>query len=509
MAQTYRHGTYGEFAASISGTAVQGNTVAVYVGTAPVNLIRGYTEKKIINMPVLLSTLADAKAAVGYAHNWDSYTLCEAVKAHFDNQSGNIGPIVVINVLDPAKHTKSGGPTSQQLTITNGHAAISSDTIILDTLKIAEKTEGTDYTVDYDFTSGQVLIDSIEDKLEGTVQATYSEVDPSAVTAEEIIGGVTGAGVYSGLGAVGLVYPKLNRIPNLLLAPGWSSTPNVYMAMLSAATKINGHWDAFVLADIPLNTAETVAGRAKAGTARLTSREAVDTLEKAKAWAEKNNYTQERSKVLWPQAVGTDGRVYHLSTLTAWLIQMVDAVHNGIPMESPSNRPLPIVRQYFGTDSQNQGFDQTAGNTLNEVGITTAVFWGGTWVLWGGHTAAYRFGAVTDPRTIFDNSIRMMMYITNSFQQEQAFVIDRPMTRSMADTIRNREQEKADALVAVGALIGTPVVRFEQTANRAEDLVEGNFVWDFEATPTPQFKSGTLRVAYSAAGFASYYGEEA
>lgn len=38
----YKHGTYGEFAASIGDAATQAGTIAVYVGLAPINLVRGY-----------------------------------------------------------------------------------------------------------------------------------------------------------------------------------------------------------------------------------------------------------------------------------------------------------------------------------------------------------------------------------------------------------------------------------------------------------------------------------
>lgn len=493
MAVIYKHGTYGEFAASVGGVAVQAGTIPVYVGALPVNLIRGYADAGIINAPVLLRSMAGARQAVGYSPDWEKYSLCEAVKAHFDNPLGNVAPIVVINVLAPDKHRKNGEATTATLTFSNGRATIASDTIILDTLVLADKVEGVDFSVDYDFTGGLVLIDSIGEKLTGTVEVSYSEVDPSAITEAEIIGSVTEGGVYSGLGAVGLVYPEHNLIPNLIAAPGWSEKPAVYNAMIAAGKKINGHWDAFVLADIPLKK----------------DTEKVDTLAAAKKWAEENAYTSERSKVFWPKAAGTDGNIYHLSTLAAWLMQSVDSTHAGIPMETPSNKPLPAARQYFGDGSTNRGFDQVQANELNEVGITTLIYWGGQWVLWGGHTAAYKFGKVTDNRVVFDNNIRMLMYILNSFQLEHALTIDKPMTKSMADTIRNREQEKADALAAVGALIGAPVVRFDEDTNSTAELTEGNFVWDFEGTPTPQGKSFTLRAAYTTAGFDSYFGEEA
>ena len=488
MALTYKHGAYGEFAESISGAATQSGTCVVYVGTAPVNLIRGYAAADLVNVPVKLDDLAAARRYMGTSKNWTAFTLCEAFGVHFENPITNAGPVVAINVLDPALHKKTE-QTTKQITFTNGRAIIESDTIILDTLVLSDKVEGVDFTIDYDWTNGRVLIDSIADvEITGQVQATYSEVDTSKITKAEIIGGVTAAGVYSGLGAVALVYQELNLIPNLIVAPGWSHDPEVYAAMVSASMKINGHWDAFVFADLTLTE--------------------VDTIEEAIEWAEDNGYTSERSKTFWPQFVLVTGNVVHGSTLAAWRQLLVDAEHNGIPMETCSNKAVPIARQYFGVSSTNRGFDQSRANDLNAAGISTAVYWGGQWVLWGGHTAAYTFGAVTDNRVVFDNSIRMMMYVTNSFQQEWALTIDGPMTTSMADTVKAREQAKADALVAVGALIGTPEVRFDQSANSTDDLVEGNFVWDFSATPTPQFKSGTIRVAYTDAGFESYLGGE-
>lgn len=490
MATVYKHGAYGEFAQSIGGVAIQSGTTAVYVGTAPVNLIRGYASA--VNEPIRLTDFASVQRLMGYSPNWNTFTLCEAFKVHFNNTAGNAGPIVAINVLDPATHKKAQA-TNVQLSFVNKQATITSDTIILDTFAISDKVEGTDYTIDYNYTTGQVIIEDISsDGMGATIQATYSEIDTTNIDEDVIIGGVTANGVYTGLGCVALVYQKMNLIPNLIVAPGWSENKAVYTAMVTAGTQINGHWDAFVLADLPLTDDDG----------------AIDTIEKAIQWKSDNGYTLERSKIYYPQFTNTDGEVFHGSTLCAWKMLQVDADNDGIPMETPSNKSVPIARQYFG-ESSNAGFDQQRANDLNAAGISTAVYWGGQWVLWGGHTAAYEFGKVTDNRVVFDNNIRMMMYISNSFQQEWGVVIDEPMTLSLADTIKNREQEKADALVAVGALIGNPVVNFIESENPTSELVEGNFIWDFEGTPTPQFKSGTLRVAYTDEGFSSYYGEEA
>lgn len=485
----YKHGTYGEFAASVGDVAQQSGTVAVYVGTAPVNLIRGYAAS--VNTPVKLSNIADVRRLFGYSDNWDAFTLCEAFYTHFSNPTGaNVGPIVAINVLDPAEHAKAD-ETTQTLTFTKGRATIISDTIILDTLVLANKVEGTDYSVSYDFDKGHVVINSIGTPITGTLQATYSEVDTASVTTAEIIGGVTAEGVYSGLGCIDLIYQELGLITNLISCPKWSSTKVVYDAMITAGTKINGHWDAFVAADIPV----------------LDGATKVDTIAAAIAWKETNGYDDETHKPFWPMGMLASGKPIHASTLYIWRQMLVDATHDGVPMESASNKAVPVVKQYFGAGSANRGFDQQHGNELNANGITTIVYWGGQWVLWGPHTGAFKHEATADNRSIFDVSIRMMMYVSNSFQQEHALVIDSPMTRAMADTIKNREQAKADALAAIGALIGTPKVDFLESDNSTANLVQGDFVWVNKNTPTPPFKSGTLKVAYTTEGFDSYFGE--
>ena len=487
MATVYKHGTYGEFAPTIARASTQSDTMAVYVGTAPVNLIRGYAA--YVNEPVYLTDLTNTRRRLGYSDDWGTFTLCEAFKAHFDNPIGtNVGPIIAINVLDPNVHKKSS-QTTKQLTFANKKAIIEGDTIILDTLALADKVEGTDYSVEYDWTRMQTVITDISASgITDQVQASYNEIDTTSLDKDDIIGGVTESGVYTGLGCVNLIYQELNRIPNIIAAPGWATDSEVYRAMVSAGTDIDGHWNAVAIADIPVEDNDTMA--------------------EAISWKNTNAYTNERSKVCWPMGQDVYGNVYHLSTACVWGMLVTDANNGGIPMETPSNKQTFIAKQYFGAESTNRGFTQTQANELNASGITTVCYWGAKWVLWGPHTAAYEFNADNDARSIFDNSIRMMMYTLNSFQQEHASVIDKPMTRALKDTILNREQTKADALAARGALLGQPVVSFEESDNSTADMVEGNFVWAFRGTTTPPFKSGTLKVAYTDEGIDDYIGGE-
>ena len=485
---SYKHGLYGEIAGSKAVNAAQAGSVAVYIGTAPVHQISGYADKGLINTPIKIENLSDAKSKLGWSEDWEKFTLCEAIATHFNNTVGNVGPIYVVNVLDPDTHVSEEAKTTT-IGSNNGVAEINDSTCVIDTITI-EGASSESYTATYDTNTGKVKITFKANWLSGNV--SYNTVDTTSVTKTDIIGGTTEDGQYSGLDALKLLYQEHNVVLNMLAAPGWSHIPEVYKAMVSIVQKLNGHWDGFVNADIPLVDAEGAA---------------IDTIAKAIKWKADNGYTSERSKVYWPMVKDGSGKVYHLSTVGQATMLRVDMGHDSIPFESPSNKEIMATCQFFGTTSKNRGFDQTTANSLNEKGITTACFWGGRWVLWGPHTASFIEGGSTDPRAIFEVNVRMLMHITNGFQLRHGTRVDAPLTPQDKDTILNVERETLDTLCGVGALIGTPTVEFLESANPATNMMNGDFVWDFSATPTPPFKSGTARVSYTDDGFAAFFGE--
>lgn len=499
MSSEYIHGAYGTVGDSVVSSATEATTAPLLVGTAPVNLIRGYADASIINTPVKLSNIG-GKNTIGYSDDWDSFTLCEVLKAFFDNDNGNIGPIYIINVLDPDTH-RATEETTVSLTFTNGRAYIESDTIILDTFALEDKVEGTDYALSYNFSTGKLAITSADssNKLTGSITASYYDVDTTAVTDDDIIGTVSDDGVYTGLQAGTLLYPKKNVITNLIGAPGWCDNQTVYEAFCEFAELINSHWFAFVFADIPLEDSDSTA---------------VDTIAKAVSWKSSNGFDNMYSKVFWPQANTSDGDIYHLSSLAMAEQLRTDLSHDGVPMETCSNKSIPVDAQYFGESATNQGYDQNSANTLNANGITTLAAWGGEYVLWGPHTAAFVAGddgnaeSDVDPLAIFDTNMRMQEYILNQFQETWGSSVDAPMDKNMKDTILESEQQKLDALVTKGALIGSPTVEFLESENSTTSLMNGNFKWNILDTPTPPAKSMTAEVAYTDAGFTSYFGEE-
>lgn len=488
----YLYGVYGRIDNTVPEDASKANFAAVYVGTAPVNLIRGFADKNLVNEPVLLSNIT-AKNVIGYSKNWKNFTLSEVITAHFDNSKGNIGPIYAINILDPEKHKKESA--EHLITFVNGEAKIESDTIIIDSFAIEEKVEGTDYTLSYSFSTGKLTIISIgSQKLDGQVACSYEEVDPSKVT-EAVFQGDKKDGVYTGAHVIEKLYPFYGIIPQYVAAPGFTEIPANYEALCDLCYQINNHWFGFVYADLPV-----VAGSQK-----------IDTFDKAKQFRADNNYFKANSKIYWPMA-GINGKgVFHLSTLAVvekMRTDMKQAGHH--PCGTDGNKPVPISYQYFGEGSTNGGFDQEDGNVLAQEGIATVVAWGGTFQLWGDHTAAFTFAQkdAIDKRLYFDVNVIMLNYTLNKFQADYGTQIDDNVTKAMIQTITHDFGEWLSSLVTDGALIGEPKVMFLEENNSTSEMTEGHFVWNVLQTNAPLFKAAECYASYTNAGISEFFGEE-
>lgn len=487
MAADYKYGVYGQIGDDIAQNASEAGTAPVYFGTAPVNVFTDYADK--VNKPIKISNLSDAARKLGHfakSTKWGDFTLCEAIAAHFANLNGNIGPIYVVNVLDPDKHRKQTA-TTQEVTFANRRATIASTNIIVATIAIEDKVLDVDYTISYDFSSGTLTITDIGETATDSAEVSFNEIDAALITETDVVGGESTDGSLTGIAALKLVYQTCNVIPSYLAAPGWSNKKAVYDALVGASQNINGHWCAFVYADIPVKSAKTIA--------------------EAKAWKEQNVYKSGFSKVFWPK-VKSGNDVYHLATLALVEKLRCDMKNYNVPFETDGNKAIPVSGLYFGEGVKTPGFDKADANDLTAAGIATTIYWEGNWRTWGDHTAAYTFGGGHKAREIFDVNIIMLFYLLNSFQKDWGTSIDKPMTIALRDTILNREQEKLDGLVAQGALIGKPVVEFLESNNSESDVMNGNFLWNITATNTPPLKSATGVVSYTDAGFSAYFGGE-
>ena len=78
----YFHGVKAsEIATSVIATVQTTAGLPVVFGTAPVHLTKN--PSKYVNKPVICYSWDEAVQAIGYHHNWDKYTLSEAMYTEF------------------------------------------------------------------------------------------------------------------------------------------------------------------------------------------------------------------------------------------------------------------------------------------------------------------------------------------------------------------------------------------------------------------------------------------
>ena len=492
----YLHGAYGEINAVGNRVSDESLSAIVCIGTAPVHTVEGGASN--VNVPILINNIAEARKYLGYSDEWADYTLCEAMHVFFENKG--VGPLVFINVLDPATHKKETKTTGTK-TPSNGVITIASaESIILDTVVIkttgqtpTTKVKGTDYTIAYNPDKKTITIQEITSGALGTAALTveYFEIEPSAVTDSVVVGSSDGLGMNTGVFAVKDVYQVTGYIPAYLIAPGFSSHPTVHAAMYQNSVKINSHWDAYMFVDLPIVNGSTAI-----------------TLDTAATFKAANGYNKENETVYFPLATGIDGQTYHLSTLAAANFQELMIAQDGIPYRTASNTACSLIENlYLGEAYAGRIFDDSIINEkLNKNGIASAAYVGGRWAIWGAHSADYNQDNATQINVAETNRM-MLYYISNDFQDRRTLDVDQPLTPNDIKTIVSEEQTRLDALLAVGALTYGEVM-LNSSAQARADILNGDWQFSFNVTTTPLAKSLKAVVNWTDDGFATYFEEE-
>ena len=486
----YKHGAYGVIQAVGSRVADESQGAIVYVGTAPVHNVEGGANN--VNKPIVVNNIAEARKYFGYSDEWDKYTLCEAMHVHLENKG--VGPLVFINVLNPATHKASESGTVSK-TPENGRVTIpAAQDIILDSVVVKSgntaKIKGTDYAIAYNVEKKTITISELTAGALGTsaLTITYNTVDASAVTAADVIGASDGLGLNTGIFAIKNVYQLTGYIPAYLAAPGFSSVPAVHAAMYQNSVKVNGHWDVYMFVDLPIVNGETPL-----------------TLDTAKTYKNGNGYTKENETVFFPLAQGTDGKIYHLSVLAAANFQELLLAQDGIPYKTASNTDCSLIENlYLGASNTGRIYDDSIINEkLNKNGIASAAYVGGRWAIWGCHSADYD-QENGDQINVAETNRMMLYYISNDFQHRRTPDVDKPMTANDLQTIIAEEQTRVDALLNIGALT-RGVVTLNADAQAKSDIMNGDYSFLFDITTTPLAKSLTAIVNWTDEGFVTYF----
>lgn len=457
----YKHGVYtSEVATSLVAPITGTAGLQVVVGTAPVNMLAD--PAAAVNVPLLVNNYKEAVEAVGYVPDFASYTLCESISANFSVVG--VAPMVLINVLDPAKHKTALTQTSVQ--VNDGVAVIEEVGVLLAGLTIKNETtllnDGTDYTTTWndDGTLNIVLISGGAGDSATTLTVSGNKIDPSKVTAADIVGGVNAStGAETGLEVVRQVYPKLSMTPGILLAPRFSADATVAAALQAKTKNINSVFGAVCIVDIN-STSD--------GATKYTD---VKTRKEAQAVSDPNAYA------VWPYAKLGE-TVYSGSALAAALTAYTDAQNDDTPNVSPSNKAIAISAACLA-DGTEVLLDQEQANTVNSFGVATWLNMNG-FRLWGNNTAAYP--GITDPKDRWFSVRRFMTWAANSFILTYFQKVDSPANKRLIEAIVDSENVRGNGFVARGVCARYEIV-FNEDENTTTDLLDGKITFHQYITP--------------------------
>ncbi|MDY4147227.1 MAG: phage tail sheath family protein [Acidaminococcus fermentans] len=455
----YKHGVYvSEVPTSVVPMTETDAGLPVVFGTAPVHLA---TEPAAANRPQICYSYDEAVKAFGYSSDWEKYTLCEVLYSQFSLFAR--GPVVLVNVLDPKKHKKH--IADQSVTLTDGQATIE-DAVLVDTLEVKKNdgtstlVKGTDYEAEHD-DDGNLVLTILAKGVTGTVKVSYDALDATAVTADDIVGGVdTDTGAYKGLECLNQVFPLTGLIPGFVLAPGWSDDPTVAAVMVAKAANINEHFRALALTDI--------------------STKEVKKYSDAPEWKKKNNYTSANQVALWP-CFKLGDKVFHGSTELLGVAATVDSNNDDIPYVSPSNHSA----QGNGLcleDGTEVILGPEQANYLNGQGIVCGLNFMGGLKIWGNRTGCYP--DTTDPKDAFIPIRRMFNWVYGKVVTTFWSQVDGPVTKRVTQTVADSVNIWLNGLTAMGVILGGRI-EFLSDENPTTNLEDGIVRFHIYLTPPP------------------------
>ena len=455
----YKHGVATEEQpTSVATPAASASGLQVIIGTAPVNMTADPAAG--VNTPKLCYSFAEAQAAVGYNTDFADYTLCESIYTSF--QVASAAPIVLINVLDPAKHKKTVTKESVTLDSHIGYLAelgAIKSTIVVSNVD-AKLTEGKDYTLSYDST-GRTMVSMISTGSAyalDAVTATYDALDPSKVTDADIIGGLDAStGKETGIELVRQVYPRFGMAPGFLLAPHWSRKASVAAALNAKTTKLNGNFHSQAVIDIDVAKTKSYVDVAAAKEAQGVS--------------------SSKEITLWPNAKIGD-YIIDYSALYAAIQAAQDQANDDVPARKVSSLAASVSAAVLD-DGTEVNLDETQAAVLNGAGIVTLINASG-WRIWGNNTAAYP--GSSDPKERWITCRRMFNFLQNTFIESYHSHIDDPTDPRLREAIITSFNGYLNSLASAGKIYGGEI-SYDAADNPESELLNGHVVFHISVAP--------------------------
>lgn len=418
------------------------------IGTAPMG---------DVNKPVFVNS---ETLAAQFGPELSGFTLPQALRAIADH---GVMSVVVINVLDPAKHRSR---VTDEVINPNGGATLAhpmvSDVVVKNSTGATTYTAGHDYRVDTQtgtvtrLTSGSI---SATDQ----VKVTYAWLDPSKVTAAEIIGSVSASGRRSGILALDDVFSELGFEAKILIAPVYCTQLSVTAALSAMADKLDAM--AYVDAPVGISVQQAIAGRGPNSAINF-------------------NTSSPRVRLCYPHLkvydpVTNTNRLEPLSVRAAALRAKVDS-DEGYWVSS-SNHEIKGVTGLERPISARIDDATCDANLLNEAGITTVFNGFGTGIrLWGNRSAA--FPALTH-LTNFENVRRTADIFNESLRMTSLQYLDRNVDTALIDNLLATAENYARTMLGDGALSGFKVW-YDRARNTETELSAGRVRISYKITPS-------------------------
>lgn len=390
---SYRHGVYiNEVPTSLVTPVNVDSALPVVIGTAPVHNLKAGT-KAPVNEPRLIHTVEDFVAQFGAPKSTESaHDFTLYEFVSIYIGRYNVAPVVCINVFDPETHVDEDGAP-----------------------------------------------------------------DLSAVTDAEIIGSVNATtGKRTGIELVDKVFPLFRKVPGLVLAPGFSTSPSVAIALGAACENVSGHFRAMGIADMP---------------------DSIVRPEDAPAWSNDNNLADENLLLFFGTPEFNNLPEYG-STHLAAVIGQRDGENEGIPFWSPSNKRM--LCQGLKHRGEELALSPLEAAHLNGNGIVTGLNMIGGLVAWGDQTACYP--GITDVKDASIPVRRMFNWIGNTLVLTAWQKVSSPLRRRLIESVCDTFNIWLNGLTAREYILGGRVT-FERKDNSTTDLMDGIARFHVYVTP--------------------------
>lgn len=425
--------------------------IQVVVGTAPVNLLED--PAAAVNQPLFANNITEAKKLLGWSEDFAAYTLLQSAYVSFVKFA--CAPVVFINVLNPAVHKATVAAASQ--TLTDGSVTIEQAGILMDSVAVTygvddtEAIKGTDYVSTFNDDGNLVIAATPDGALASltTIKVGYNKIDPSAVTASDIIGGTDASGNRKGIDVIDIVYNKLHVVPSMILAPGFSKNPAVAAALEAKAELIGSLVTSHTFVDIESSTTRVWTGvQAAKSLMGVNSR-----------WVTAG----------WPMAKVGNYKIY-ASAVIAAAYQRICVENGDVPARSADNTSARIdgVCLEDGTEI-NMDTDQV-NNYINAYGVVSFNYIDG-WKVWGSNSTAYPDDK--SPNNRFTKCVLMGNYLENRFKTEYISSIGKNGSPKEIESIVTNYNMTLNALVPE-RLAGAEI-QFIKSENPTSEMIEGRY----------------------------------